>query len=82
MFNGFGPLSSFSGKIKLSYRLGLISKEEYNKLEIFRSIRNKFAHIISGCSFESKDVKKKIEQLFVDKSLVPLVLHLWGLTVS
>ena len=47
LFSGYGPLSSFSSKILLSYRLGLISNYEYKSLQIIRKIRNVFAHDIS-----------------------------------
>lgn len=47
LFSGYGPLSTFSSKIVLSYRLGLISNYEYKTLQIIRKIRNSFAHDIS-----------------------------------
>lgn len=47
LFSGYGPLSSFSSKILLSYRLGLISDYEYRTLQVIRKIRNSFAHDIS-----------------------------------
>ena len=47
LFSGYGPLSTFSSKIVLSYRLGLISNYEYKTLQIIRKIRNLFAHDIS-----------------------------------
>lgn len=47
LFSGYGPLSTFSSKIVVSYRLGLISAYEYKTLQIIRKIRNSFAHDIS-----------------------------------
>ena len=47
LFSGYGPLSTFSSKIVLSYKLGLISNYEYKTLQIIRKIRNSFAHDIS-----------------------------------
>ena len=47
LFSGYGSLSSFSSKILLSYRLGLISNYEYRALQTIRKIRNTFAHDIS-----------------------------------
>ena len=47
LFSVYGPLSTFSSKIVLSYRLGLISNYEYKTLQIIRKIRNSFAHDIS-----------------------------------
>lgn len=57
LFTGYGPLSSFSSKILLSYRLGLISNYEFKTLQIIRKIRNLFAHDISKDSLlEFKDM--------------------------
>jgi DNA-binding MltR family transcriptional regulator len=57
LFSGYGPLSSFSSKILLSYRLGLISNYEYKTLQIIRKIRNAFAHDISkGSLLEYKEM--------------------------
>lgn len=56
LFSGYGPLSNFSSKIVLSYRLGLISNYEYKTLQIIRKIRNSFAHDITKDSLlEFKD---------------------------
>lgn len=56
LFSGYGPLSSFSSKILLSYRLGLISNYEYKTLQCIRKIRNLFAHDITKDSLlEFKD---------------------------
>ena len=48
-----GPLSNFSAKIDMVYRLGLISGKFARDLHIVRRIRNSFAHDIYGCSFEN-----------------------------
>lgn len=71
IFEGFGPLSSFSAKIKICYRLGLISQYEYKKLETFRSIRNYFAHEIQNCSLDSVVMKDKVKNLIIDNKLIP-----------
>lgn len=47
LFSGYGPLATFSSKIVLLHRLGLISDYEYKTLQIIRKIRNLFAHDIS-----------------------------------
>lgn len=46
LFNNNSPLSNFSSKISMCYYLGIISKYEYEALEIIRKIRNIFAHEI------------------------------------
>lgn len=73
LFPGYGPLSSFSSKILLSYRLGLISNYEYRTLQIIRKIRNLFAHDISKDSLlEFKDMLVPLvppRQLLLIKSI-------------
>ena len=44
VFEGNGPLSTFSSKIDIGYSLGLLSKQNYSDLTIIRKIRNDFAH--------------------------------------
>lgn len=44
LFDGDNPLGTFSSRIKIAYRLGLISKSFFNILETVRKIRNKSAH--------------------------------------
>ena len=64
LLNGFNaPLGTFSSKIKISHALGLIEDDEYNQIEIFRKIRNQFAHEFNSLSFESKGVKERIINL-------------------
>ena len=75
IFNGFGPLSSFSAKIKITYRLGLISKKEYSQLEIFKKIRNKFAHELKCKSFNDLDLKDSINSLLIEKELIPITFY-------
>jgi hypothetical protein len=54
---------SFSAKIDMSYRLGLISAKLCRDLHIFRKIRNAFAHDIFDCDFENNSVKSRINEL-------------------
>lgn len=58
------PLASFSTKIDLCYRLGLISEFVSKSLHIIRKIRNTFAHSISGCSFNDSAVKSRVNELY------------------
>ena len=50
------PLSSFSARIKTAYCLGLITKKEFDDLNLIRRIRNRFAHRLHGYSFENKEI--------------------------
>jgi hypothetical protein len=44
LFRDMGPLSSFSARIEMAYRMGLISKVSADCFDILRSIRNDCAH--------------------------------------
>ena len=44
MLSGVGPLSSFAAKAKLSYLLGIVTKDEYKNIKLVKKIRNIFAH--------------------------------------
>ncbi len=57
MFNGYGPLSTFSTKIKLAYLIGMISEATASDLDYIRKIRNQFAHSTEIASFLSPPVK-------------------------
>lgn len=58
------PLASFSAKIALAHRLGLISSRFARNLHLVRKIRNDFAHNISGASFEDASVRSRILELY------------------
>lgn len=61
LFSGYGPLSSFSSKTVLAYRLGLISDYEYKTLQVIRRIRNAFAHELTTESLDKfKDLLSSI----------------------
>ncbi len=53
LFNGTGPLSSFSSKIELAYLLGIVNKNHYSDLHKIRKIRNEFAHEITSKEIET-----------------------------
>ncbi|TDP01552.1 hypothetical protein [Flavobacterium sp. 245] len=61
--NATSPLSTFSAKIDITYRIGLISGKFARDLHIVRKIRNSFAHDIYGCSFSNGSVKSRIKEL-------------------
>ena len=58
----YAPISTFSARIDISHRLGLISTKLCRDLHIVRKIRNDFAHNISGCSFEDSSVHHRITE--------------------
>lgn len=63
IFEGNGPLSTFSAKISLCYRIGLISKGEYATLETVRAIRNRFAHELSFLNFSDQSIAAKCKNI-------------------
>jgi hypothetical protein len=44
IFGGNGPLATFANRLNISYRLGWLSKEQKERLDAFRKIKNDFAH--------------------------------------
>ncbi|EIV8661244.1 hypothetical protein MA784_004663 [Vibrio parahaemolyticus] len=70
LFNGSGPLSTFSSKINMSYRLGLISNQERTLLNCIRGIRNDFAHQLSKADFSTDSLSQRAKNLSIDKSLL------------
>ena len=59
----YGPLNSFSGKIKLAFAYGLISHDEYEALNDLRDLRNEAAHRTIEFSFRNKGVAPLITKL-------------------
>jgi len=59
----FGPLHSFGGKIQVAYAYGLISREQYDMLNLVRQLRNEAAHERFEFRLEDKGVIALIEKL-------------------
>ena len=57
------PISSFSARIDLTHRLGLISATFCRDLHIIRRIRNDFAHNVANCSFNDSAVRTRVIEL-------------------
>jgi DNA-binding MltR family transcriptional regulator len=64
LFEGFGPLSSFSSKIGVCYAFNLIGYTLAKDLHLIRKIRNDFAHSLSEKDFEDPAINKLIDQLW------------------
>src|SRR5688572_11732866 len=52
-FENQGPASTFSNRIMLLYRFGILDREFTNALHQIRRIRNAFAHEHTTCSLDS-----------------------------
>ncbi|KDA94768.1 DUF4145 domain-containing protein [Pantoea agglomerans] len=63
IFSGNGPLSTFSSKINMCWKLGLISEGERTTLHAIRGIRNDFAHKLTGISLNDASVMQKIKAI-------------------
>jgi hypothetical protein len=71
LFDGANaPLGTFSAKINLALRMGLITSTFFTGLEIIRKVRNDFAHNISEAQFESPSVKDRIAALVTSQGTV------------
>ena len=59
----YAPISTFSAKIDLAHRLGLISTKFAKDLHLIRRIRNDFAHNVQSCDFEEVAVHSRCTEL-------------------
>ena len=57
LFDGYGPMSSLSGKIDMAYALKVITKKAYDDLTTIRRLRNKFAHSMALVNFDSAEIR-------------------------
>tara|TARA_R110002096_G_scaffold92724_1_gene209388 strand:+ start:87 stop:695 length:609 start_codon:yes stop_codon:yes gene_type:complete len=63
LLDGDSPLSTFSSRINLCHRLGLIDDQLARALNIIRKIRNSFAHEISSTTLSSGSHSDRIREL-------------------
>ena len=64
LVEGFNaPLGTLSTRIKAAFAFGLLTREQYEDLEISRKIRNAFAHDWEGVSLERQDIAALIKNL-------------------
>jgi hypothetical protein len=71
LFDGSNaPLSNFSAKIHIAYRLGLISLKFSRDLNLVRKIRNEFAHNVHNCSFGQASVVDRVSQLSISSRII------------
>jgi len=73
LLDGDSPLSTFSSKINLCYRLALIDKKFRRILHILKKIRNDFAHKIRGCDLNSPPHSDQVNELIKDLKDSPLL---------
>jgi hypothetical protein len=56
------PLSSFSSHISAAYRMGLISSDDSDALDVLRDIRNDCAHSMTAVSLTSNEYKDRCKR--------------------
>ena len=62
LFDGMGPLNTFSAKITISYAYGLIDKNLKDDMNNIRRVRNEFAHEFKNLSFKEEKIKSRCER--------------------
>jgi DNA-binding MltR family transcriptional regulator len=68
LFDGStAPIGTFSAKINLAYRIGLIPASFTRELDLIRRIRNDFAHNIPGAKFDSPSVMQRISEILASQ---------------
>jgi DNA-binding MltR family transcriptional regulator len=62
LFDGYGPLSTFSAKIDMAFAFSILDEDLYADLQVIRQVRNMFAHpavpLRQPVTFENDDVIK------------------------
>jgi hypothetical protein len=76
LFEGAGPLATFSSRIDLAFAVGLLSQEPHRLLHLIRKIRNDFAHQHHEMSFTDEGIAARCQKLV---ALMPPVDEKYGL---
>ena len=63
LFDAFGPLSTFSAKIRISYAIDLLHESMANDLDLVRRIRNAFAHSLEPKTFQDPTITRMVDNL-------------------
>lgn len=61
LFLGFGPLATFSAKIRIARAFKLLDKEQTADLTAIRDIRNVFAHARITIKFDTPEIADQID---------------------
>jgi DNA-binding MltR family transcriptional regulator len=69
IFEGTGPLATFSAKIEMAYLMGLMSKRSHSSAAAVRKIRNEFAHNMGPLRFETPLIKGKCQSLMYQREI-------------
>jgi len=63
LFDPDRPLGTFSAKISLAFRLGLLDKKVESSLQLVRKIRNDFAHSVGPASLSDSSHSNRLREL-------------------
>jgi len=63
LFDADRPLGTFSAKISLAFRLGLLDKKVESALQLVRKIRNDFAHSVGAASLADSSHSNRLREL-------------------
>ncbi|MEK5530638.1 MltR family transcriptional regulator [Viridibacillus sp. FSL R5-0468] len=79
MFSTKGPMGQLDDKIKTAYALGLTSEVDNNLLIKLQRVRNKFAHKVTGISFDDDSISNICSNITLPKNaFIPLGIPLMG----
>jgi DNA-binding MltR family transcriptional regulator len=83
LLNGFGPLATFSARIKCAYAFGYIDEETRNNLNYIRKIRNEFAHNHELNSFADSPIPDLCQNLSMSASLegISRLQYIWAISI-
>lgn len=71
LFSGDGSaLGTFEARIEIAYRLGLLNSEMRRHLNLFRKLRNEFAHNIYKTSLTEADVKDRLAAIYSSAEVI------------
>jgi hypothetical protein len=63
LFDEYRPCSTFSAKIVLAHRLGIIDSDFEHALQMFRKIRNDFAHSMQAEHLSNSRHKSRVQEI-------------------
>lgn len=76
VFGVSSPVGTFSAKINLAYRLGLIRPPVRKCLHLCRRMRNDFAHRSSRLSFDTPSVRDRVLEIFkLNEEILEAIWH-------
>lgn len=72
LFDSDRPLGTFSAKIALAYRLGLIDKAVEHSLQMIRRVRNDFAHSFEDASLSDHSRRNRLSKPYQEARKGPM----------